>query len=150
MTSYTAVVQEADPSLEALSKNGWNLQVAKCVSSPKGAPVFNVVYSSSYLAANMSVSWTVQYGLNWTENIPTPGAQVTYTGDWSECSLGQSLNLDKAGAWQFNNNDPHADSNSLNVGSNGYQAPVNIVVGIKDPNTGDWSPASHPSVYRFH
>ena len=82
MTTYTVNVQEEASSIETLSKDKYNLQVAKSVSSPNASPSFNVVYSSASLGPNMSVSWTVQYGLNWTTNIPAPAAQVTYSEVW--------------------------------------------------------------------
>ena len=139
MATYTVNVQEGKPSLETLSTDGYNLQVAKSVSSPNASPIFNVVYSSASLGPNMSVSWTVQYGLNWTQNVPDPGAKVTYSGAWQACSIGQSYNLDPAGEWVVNDKDPNANPNSLNVGSNGYSGPVNIVVGVQNPETQDWA-----------
>ena len=150
MTTYTVNVQETQPSIETLSNDKYNLQVAKSVSSPSASPSFNVVYSSAFLGPNMSVSWTVQYGLNWTTNVPAPAAQVTYSGVWQACSAGQSYNLDPAGEWVVNDKDPNAKQDSLNVGSNGYQEPVNIIVGVQNPETQDWAPVCYLPVCLLH
>ena len=111
MTTYTINVQEEASSVETLSKENYNLQVAKSVTGSNGSPSFNVVFSSQFLAPSMSVSWTVQYGLNWTSNIPAPAAQVTYGGAWQAYSIGQSYNLDHAGEWVVNDKDPNAKPN---------------------------------------
>lgn len=147
MTTYTVEVQEQLQSLETLSTQGYNLQVAKSVSSPTSQPSFNVIFSSNSLSPNISVTWAEQYGLNWTMNVPTPGAQVTCTGAWQACSLGQSYNLDHAGEWIVNDSDPNADAHSLNIGSNGYQTPVNVIVGVQDPNTQAWAPVCYHPIY---
>ncbi|KID84364.1 hypothetical protein MGU_08450 [Metarhizium guizhouense ARSEF 977] len=135
-TSLT--IQESPADLEFLSKNNYNLQVAKAVSAPGGKPTFNVVYKSKSLAPNMTVSWSPTYGLNWATEVADPGAQVVYAGNWQACELGQSYDLTSVGEWVINNKDPNKDANSVNVGNNGYPQAVNIVVGILNPETQSW------------
>ncbi|EFY88804.1 hypothetical protein MAC_05239 [Metarhizium acridum CQMa 102] len=141
----TLTVQEGASDLAFLSKNHYNLQVAKAVSAPGGKPMFNVVYKSTSLAPNMEVSWTPEYGLNWTTQMADPGAKVIYTGNWQACKLGESYNLTNVGEWVINNKDPNKDANSVNVGSNGYPQAVNIVVGIWNQDTQSWQ-ASYPTL----
>ena len=87
------------------------------------------------LPPEMSLSWTAQYGLNWTTSVPAQGATIVYSGNWQACSAGQSYNLDSIGEWVVNDNNPNADANSLNIGSNGYSMPVNVI-GIRVPASG--------------
>ncbi|KAM3435089.1 hypothetical protein MY4824_005089 [Beauveria thailandica] len=117
----------------------YNLQIAKSASHPGGSPKFNIVYKSTHLAPEMDVSWTETYGLNWTQKVPAPGARVIYNGNWQECQLGDSYDLNSNGDWQSNSNNPNAHQNALNVGSNGYGIPINILVGIQDPNSQQWT-----------
>jgi len=140
MTTYTTITQEQNSDLDLLSQNNFQLQVAKSVSSPNGPATYNVVYQSKFLANNMDVAWTTVYGLNWTTNVPASGAQVVYSGEWQQCSLGSSYDLNQEGEWVPNQNDPNADPKSLNVGSNGYQTAVNVIVGVQDPTTLEWTP----------
>lgn len=133
-TVWNATIQENNNDLETLSKNKYQLQVAKSVSSPGSKPKFNVVYKSQTIVANVDVYWTTQYGLNWTTSIPNPGAEITFAGVWQLCELGQSCDHIAFGGWALSNDNPHKDENSLNVGVNCYQ-PVNIVVGTQDPKT---------------
>ncbi|KKP03701.1 hypothetical protein THAR02_04217 [Trichoderma harzianum] len=136
--AYTAIIQETDEDLEDLHRKTYSLQVAKSVSAPGAAPSYNVVYESSYLANNMSVGWSTIYGLNWLSNMPAPGDLVWHNGIWQRCELGQSFDLNEAGEWVPNQSDPNSDPNSLNVGSNGYQTDVHIIVGVQDPDTKEW------------
>ncbi|KAM3436722.1 hypothetical protein NHJ13734_004964 [Beauveria thailandica] len=134
----TIVVQEGTEDLDFLSQNHYNLQVAKGVSAPGGEPKFNVVYDSEILGPNMTVEWTPKYGINWTTKIPNPGVHVTYTGRWQPCDLGDSYDLTDTGGWIINNNDPHRDESSVNVGKNGYATAVHVIVGILNEGTGAW------------
>lgn len=144
MATYKAKVQETNADLDILFKEKYNLQVAKSVSSPSGNPSFNVVFRSTFLANNMSVAWTMTYGLNWATEIPTPGADVEFGGQWQQCNPGQSFDLNDRGQWVPNQKNPDADENSLNVGKNGYPSDVNILVGVKDPKTNSWTPVGDP------
>jgi len=137
---YNAIIQEDDDSLKMLTQNHYNLQLAKSVSTPNGKPEYNVVYKSTFLASNMSILWSTVYGLNWVAEIPAEGTTVTYSGKWQECTPGQSFDLSSTGLWAPNNNNPNADKNSLNVGSNDYPQEVHILVGVKNTNTGNWTP----------
>lgn len=103
----TLVIQESSADLKWLTHNHYSLQVAKSVSYPGDQPQFNVVYRSHKLAPHMTVSWTPQYGLNWTTQMPARGAQVVNSGNWQPCDLGQSYNLTSDGEWVINNDDPH-------------------------------------------
>ena len=140
MSTYNPVIQETGQDLEILGANHYNLQVAKAVSSPGGKATFNIVYASKDLEPTMSVAWTTKYGLNWTTNIPNPGAKVICSGSWQACPAGQSFDLSKVGTWKVSENNTNADKNSLNVGSNMYSTAVNIVVGVFDPDTKKWAP----------
>ncbi|KAJ5678615.1 hypothetical protein N7462_006859 [Penicillium macrosclerotiorum] len=140
-TTYTAITQEEGADLATLSTNHYNLQVAKSVSTPGGSPTYNVVYRSSFLAYNMSVAWTTTYGINWTIEIPTQGAQITYAGRWQSCALGQSYDLDQKGEWVANQKNPYEHKDSVNVGGNHYPIPVHIIVGVQDPATLKWTPS---------
>ncbi|KFG85441.1 hypothetical protein MANI_114830 [Metarhizium anisopliae] len=97
----TLVIQESSADLKWLTHNHYSLQVAKSVSYPGDQPQFNVVYRSHKLAPHMTVSWTPQYGLNWTTQMPARGAQVVNSGNWQPCDLGQSYNLTSDGEWIF-------------------------------------------------
>ena len=92
----------------------------------------------------MTISWTTIYGLNWTATIPAAGTKVEHGGLWQPCNLGESFNLNDSGQWVSTTTNPYADKASLNVGSNGYKHPtgVHIMVGVQDPATGDWAPAT--------
>lgn len=140
-TTYQAFVWETKEDIDRLQSSKYNLQVAKSVANPDGKPSFNVIYASHILGPNMSVSWTTQYGLNWTTDIPDPGAKVTYSGHWQPCSLGQSFDIDDDGFFVENDNNPDARDDSLNIGSNNYGDPdgVNIIIGVQD-SKGDWNP----------
>jgi hypothetical protein len=146
-TTYTVNTQEEDSSLRALAANHYQLQVAKSVASGDGSPTCNVVYSSAFLASMMSVSWTTTYGLNWTADIPDPGAKVTHSGEWQQCSLGSSYDLDETGLWKPNQQDRSANPDALHVGRNGYRTAVHIIVGVQDPKTGDWAPVCLPILF---
>ncbi|KAM3462439.1 hypothetical protein MY5147_009826 [Beauveria neobassiana] len=124
----TLIIQEGTQDLKDLAKNHYNLQVAKAVSAPGGTARFNVVYASKSLAPNMSVEWGANYGINWTTEVPNPGATVTYTGRWQACKLGESYDLTETGGWEINNNDPHKDNSSVNVGKNGYTKPIHVIM----------------------
>ncbi|KAM3479656.1 hypothetical protein MY8738_005356, partial [Beauveria namnaoensis] len=134
----TLIIQEGTEDLKSLANNHYNLQVAKAVSAPGGSAQFNVVYASKSLAPNMTVEWGTNYGLNWTTEIPNPGAKVTYAGRWQACQLGESYDLTETGGWEINNDDPHKDKYSVNVGKNDYSQPIHVIVGIRDEQTGSW------------
>ncbi|KAM0546262.1 hypothetical protein ACHAPJ_010945 [Fusarium lateritium] len=136
MTTSKIFIQQGPSTLRALASNGYQLHVAKSVSGPSGTPSFNTVYQSQFISPNIEIQWTTIYGLNWTTSVSAPGAQVTIGGNWQQCSLGDSYDLDSFGEWVANQGNPSAKSNSLNVGKNGFQEPVNIIVGVQDP-TGD-------------
>ncbi|OJZ79686.1 hypothetical protein ASPFODRAFT_54811 [Aspergillus luchuensis CBS 106.47] len=138
MATKTLVVQEYKNDRDRLSPNHYNLQVAKSVASSNGDPQFNVVYSSQILGPNMTISWTPKYGLNWTQNIPNQSAKVTYSGEWQDCALGDTYDLDSTGSWVKINGYKDADPEALNISKNGYGLDVNVIVGIYDPASSKW------------
>jgi len=131
MPIYNAITQENDSDLTILENNHYGLQVAKSVASGDKAPDFTMVYQSHILTYSMDVQWTITYGMNFCTDIPSPGLTVTYGGRWTECALGDSYDLNTIGKWIPNQNNPAADPNSVNVGKNGFQTPVYIIVGVK-------------------
>ncbi|KAJ4251400.1 hypothetical protein NW762_011382 [Fusarium torreyae] len=130
MTTSKIIIQQGSSSLRALANNGYQLHVAKSVSGPSGTPSFNMVYQSQSISPNIEIQWTATYGLNWTTSVSAPGAQVTISGNWQQCNLGDSYDLDSSGEWVADQSNPSAKSNSLNVGKNGFQEPVNIIIGV--------------------
>ncbi|KAF5628515.1 splicing factor 3b [Fusarium sp. NRRL 25303] len=132
MTTYTATTQESTTDLAILREGGLQLQVEKSVADTSGTVTYNVVYQSHDLAHNMTVQWTTNYALNWITSIPNAGAKVEYEGNWQTCNAGDSWDLDSTGSWQPNQNNPSAKKNCLNVGKNGYEENVYIVVGVAD------------------
>ncbi|KAF5011449.1 hypothetical protein FDECE_2438 [Fusarium decemcellulare] len=138
-TTYKAIIQEDNASLQLLSQNYYELQIAKGVSA-HGRESYNVVYSSKQLGPSISVSWNTSYALNWTMEQPSPGMRVTLAGQWKQCDLGASYNLNGYGDWDSNHNDPNAKKNCLNVGSNDFQTAVHIIIGVQDSWSGDWTP----------
>ncbi|KAF5987085.1 splicing factor 3b [Fusarium coicis] len=139
-TTYNAITEQSAPERKVLRENKYSLQLAKSVASQGSKPSFNVVFKSHILGPHMSVKWTTVYGLNWTTTLPTPGALVTFTGDWQSCSLGSSYDLDQDGTWVARQKNPNANSKAVNVASNGYPVAVYIIVGVQDQATKEWSP----------
>ncbi|TLD24007.1 hypothetical protein PspLS_06968 [Pyricularia sp. CBS 133598] len=126
--------------LEQIKNNGWQYQIAKLVSTDKGKPpISNVVWKSLALQPRATISWVVQYALNWTVTLPTDGISVTVGGEWQVCDKGQSFDLDSTGEWN-----PSASPGQpgwLSVGNVGYSYPgvtgVHIVVGVKNGDNFD-------------
>ncbi|TLD03857.1 hypothetical protein PgNI_11352 [Pyricularia grisea] len=84
-------------------------------------PISNVVWKSLALQPKASISWVVEYGLNWTLTLPTDGISVTVGGDWQVCNKGESFDLDSIGEWSRY---PDADG-------------IHIVVGVKNGDNFD-------------
>ncbi|KAF2149068.1 hypothetical protein K461DRAFT_324496 [Myriangium duriaei CBS 260.36] len=138
-TSHTVMVQQRPQDIQRLAAYSW-LQVAKSVRGTDGLPSFTTVFRSEQLGPQMMVAWPDQYGINWTKDHPSPGDQVTFSGTWQSCDLGQSYNLNSIGDWEVNNNNPNANPGAVNIGINNYISPVHIIVGIQDPLTKGWVP----------
>ncbi|KAF4446967.1 splicing factor 3b [Fusarium austroafricanum] len=130
--TYTATINESKSDLELLRKNNYQFLIAKSVSKPGGKPTFNISTGS-------------------IGRIPEAGKEIRYSGTWQTCKLGQSYDLGINGIWAINDNNPFADSKSLNVGKNGYKDPVYIVVGVQDSDTKTWSPIwiNHDALLRM-
>lgn len=140
MPTYAAIIEEGPEDLNILRKSDINLHVAKLISSPAGPPTFNVVYTSTALERLTIVAWNTEYGLNWTTNVPAPGAEFPCSGNWQPCDLGSSYDLTDEGEWTWSDGNLHADRESANIGENGYTSGVNIIVGVQDPFTLEWTP----------
>ncbi|KAL6704141.1 hypothetical protein ACN47E_008701 [Coniothyrium glycines] len=138
MTTYQVIVQETPSDLAWLKLNGYNLAVAKSVITG-GRTVTNTIYGGSLLGPTMSVSWTEIYGMNYTVDVPTPGAQVTVSGDWQKCVLGQGYKLNSTGNWDSNTGDPKNEASCVNA-LNEFSSDARIIVGTQDPKTGEWVP----------
>jgi hypothetical protein len=141
-TNYDVNVREYDDDVTTLGNNHYYLQVAKSVAGGGGSPTYNVVYAARQSAPHTDVVWKTTYGLNWISQVPDPGATVTCSGEWQECDLGQSYDLNINGIWSVHDKDPNAKKNAVNVGQNNYVSGVNIVVGIYDSAADLWSPVS--------
>ena len=143
MTQRNVDVWESPYDLMKLDANGFSYCIAKSVIDSSGKPTFNMVWRSLNLSPRATISWTVQYGLNWTLNIPAGNAQVTVGGIWQPCNPGEVYDIDSIGL--FKPSTVPAKANFLMVGKNGYKyggsSGINIVVGVKSPG-GDFDPVS--------
>lgn len=102
-------------------------------------PISNVVWKSLALQPKASISWVVEYGLNWTLTLPTDGISVTVGGDWQVCNKGESFDLDSIGEWSRSTSPGQPDW--LTVGKINYSYPdadgIHIVVGVKNGDNFD-------------
>lgn len=140
-TRYAAQIDESQMDRQILHRNNYLVHLAKSVVAGGGDAEFNVVFESKLIAPHMNISWGTTYGLNWTTEMPIPGADITFAGDWQTCELGQSYTVTPDGSWFAERNDPRADKESLNVASNDYPKEVHILVGVKN-SAGRWTPVS--------
>lgn len=141
----TVALWESGYNLGKLSTNGFSYCIAKSVVDSTGALTYNMVWQSKGLSPRASVTWTVQYGLNWTLDIPTGNAQVTVGGAWQACNPGQVFDVDSNGVFQ-----PSSIASKpafLKIGKNGYHyagtSGIHILVGVQTP-AGDFEPVSLP------
>lgn len=128
-----------------IRNNGWNLQLAKAVKSGSAAATYNMIWKSRALAPDTSISWKVQYGLNWTAQVPNDGVSISIGGEWQACNKGQSFDVDSLGYWTPSTNPVPADrAGWLNVGNIEYSYPgvlgIHIVVGVLNAVSGDFEP----------
>ncbi|MCJ1435479.1 hypothetical protein MMC27_004852 [Xylographa pallens] len=132
----TVALWESAYNLGKLSSNGFSYCIAKSVLDSTGTLTYNMVWQSKSLAPRASVTWTVQYGLNWTLDIPAGNAQVTVGGIWQACNPGQVFDLDSNGLFQPSSVSSKPDY--LKIGKNGYHyagtSGVHIIVGVKTPD----------------
>jgi len=144
-TSYTVQVDEGSNDLKQLTPNNYDLALAKAMSVGGGAAVINTIFQSSNtpgqkVGNTTTMTWQENYGLNYSQNIPAKGAQVTVGGVWQPMNLGDIYSLDTNGSWQFDSKDPSVPNNLSVV--NNYQ-PVHIIVGVSSSDgTGKtiWNP----------
>lgn len=144
MSNRNVDVWESPYDLGKLASNGFNFCIAKSVIDSSGNLTFNLVWKSKNLAPRDSISWTVQYGLNWTLTVPTGNAQVVLGGVWQACNPGEVYDIDSVGLFQ-----PSTISSQpgyLKVGKNGYSyggsSGIHIIVGVKSPGS-DFDPVCH-------
>jgi hypothetical protein len=123
-----------------IQTSGWNFQLVKTVASAQG-PVTNLVWQSQKVAPNTYISWTPQYGLNWSTIVPDKGLEITLTGSWQACNLGQVYDIDKEGYWQTSQSPPDPDFMKIGIIDVHYPGTdgIHIVVGIES-SSGEWDP----------
>lgn len=144
-TNRTVALWESAYNLRKLKQNGFNYCIAKSVIDSSGQLNFNMVWRSQNLAPRANITWTVEYGLNWTLDVPIGSAQITMGGDWQSCAPGQVYDVDEDGLWAPSS-EP-SKSGYLKVGKNSYRygtnTGINIIVGVKTPE-GEFEPVSLP------
>jgi hypothetical protein len=140
----TVYVYEKQSDITKLSQGGLTFQIAKSVVDASGNLVYNVVWQSQKLAPHFSISWTTQYALNWTLTIPGSSVAIVAGGNWQPCNPGDSYDLDKNGEWV--KSATTGTANVLNVGSNGYQDGIHILVGIQRGSTNFYDTVSSPFI----
>jgi hypothetical protein len=138
-TLRTIQVYESAFDANKLQQNKWTFVIAKCVADGVGTPGrFNVIWQSKGIAPNILIEWKDVYGLNWTANVPDPGASITLGGNWQYCGLGQVYDLNETGFWSASS--AAGDSRFMNVGKVNYKYPgsdgVHIVIGIQNSDGG--------------
>jgi hypothetical protein len=132
--SRTIQLYESGYDVKMLDDNKWNFQIAKSVANADGTVQYNVIWQSRSVAANTFITWEAQYGMNWTQTLPDPGASVTVGGEWQACSLGQVFDIDKYGLWVPSS--VPSEAGFMKVGTVNYQYPgvvgIHIVIGIQN------------------
>lgn len=142
-TQRTVDIWEAESDLVLLTKGNFQFNIAKSVMDSKGNLSYNMIWHSQILAPKMSIDWTVQYALNWTNTVPGLGLTVTMGGFWKDTNPGDVWDIDQNGI--FVASTAAKMPNYLKIGEN-RRAPVpgqngiHIVVGIKTGNS--YSPVS--------
>ena len=148
MSTRTVALWESAYDNTLLNKNEFNFCIAKSVIDKTGQPIFNVVWQSKAPRPRATISWQVQYGLNWSTGVPDgSNAQVTVGGAWQACNPGESFDLTSDGLWA-----PSAPGTGnprpgfLNVGKNYCQYPgqtgINILVGVLNSAGDDYDTVS--------
>ena len=147
MSQRTVALWESALDNTLLNSNGFNFCIAKSVIDKTGNLTFNMVWQSKAPRPRATISWNVQYGLNWTTGVPAGNAQVTVGGAWQACNPGDSYDLNKDGLWV--KSDPATSKpkpNYLNIGKNYCQYPgvtgINIIVGVLNSAGDDYDPVS--------
>ena len=138
MSQRNVDVWESPYDLQKLASNGFHYCIAKSVIDSSGNLTFNMVWKSLNLSPRASISWTTQYALNWTLNVPASNAKITLGGIWQPCNPGEVYDIDSVGLWQPSTVAPKPGY--LTVGSNGYSyggsSGINIIVGVQSPGGG--------------
>ncbi|RGP63777.1 splicing factor 3b [Fusarium sporotrichioides] len=81
---------------------------------------------------------TIQQGRDNLEMLMRQGYQLQVSKSVAGPD-GASYDLNEVGEWVPNQSNPSAQPNALNVGRNGYQTPVSIIVGVRNVY-GGWQP----------
>jgi len=129
----TLTLWESQYNAARLFRDHWNFQIAKSVATGSGKLEYNVIWQSKGIAPNTDISWTTNYALNWTADVPAKGMTVRLSGSWQPCAPGQVYDLDVEGFWAKSSVSP--DPNFLNVGKvnrNPDLDGIHIVVGIQN------------------
>ena len=134
---------ESESDTKIIKSNNWNLNVAKCVTTGSGEPIFNVIWQSQAVAPIIRIQWKEEYALGWTADVPSEGVRVSIAGRWQKCDKGQSYSINELGYWEPSSN-PVGPPGWLKVGKIDYAYPgvagIHIIVGVKNPRTGEFEP----------
>ena len=142
-TTRTVVVWESAVDLTALARNAFNFNIAKSVTNSDGVKSFNLVWQSNSLSPITTISWDVQYALNWTVQLPTTDISVTVGGFWKDCNPGEVFDIDANGL--FVESEAESKPNFMKIGKHdcARSSGIHIVVGVKiAPNK--YQPVSVP------
>jgi hypothetical protein len=135
---------EKGPDFNQISKDNWQFQIAHEVLKGNNAKASNVVWQSSAICGIYTLSWDVDYALNWAYNYPTgSNIKVTAGGFWQKCNPGQVFNLNTGGQWKEDTDAEAAlspdDQSWLNIGQINFTPQnangVYLVVGVKTGTT---------------
>ena len=147
MSQRTVALWESGYDNTLLNNNGFKFCIAKSVIDKTGQLSFNMVWQSKVPRPRATISWNVQYGLNWTTAVPSGNAQVSVGGAWQACNPGDSYDLNADGLWvKSNPATSQPKPNFLNIGKNNCQYPgvtgINIIVGVLNSAGDDYDPVS--------
>jgi len=125
MPDYTATIQLTDDVVRSLDKSKYNLALVKEVVDGSGEATINTIFTTRKVVPKTSITWGVEYALNWASELPAKGAQVVISGHWKKCVPGQALTLVDGGLWE--NNEEDTKEGYLTVRN--HFDDVNILVG---------------------
>ncbi|OIW30155.1 hypothetical protein CONLIGDRAFT_576341 [Coniochaeta ligniaria NRRL 30616] len=132
MSTRTIHWFEGSCDLGKINQNHWSFQIAKLVATSPNSP-----------PPQANISWPVQYGLNWSANLPAAGISVSVGGRWQACDKGQAYDLTNLGEWVVSTSSSGTPG-WLTVGTINYAYPdvpgIHIIVGVKNPATNSFDP----------
>jgi hypothetical protein len=130
-TTYTIELDEGNTDLKILNGANYNFALAKAVDTG-GQATTNTIFLSSTdtvdkrVTNHNTLTWTENYALNYTFNVPGGGAVVQGEGEWQPVNLGDYYTINDNGAWVAGTG---PSSTALNV-LNKFQE-ANIIVAIQ-------------------